>query len=427
MVRTRIAPSPTGFAHIGTAYTAIFNYAFARKNKGEFILRLEDTDLERHVTGAEDAIYAGLDWLGLSWDEGSDIGGKYEPYRQSERLEIYKKKARELVKNGMAYEDEGAIRFKNPEEEVTWRDLVRGEISFPGDQITDFVILKSNGYPTYNFAVVSDDIDMKITHVIRGEEHISNTPRQLVLYKAFGVSPPEFAHLPTIRNEQRKKLSKRHDSVDLRDFQHKGYLPEALVNFLCLLGWSHPEEKEIFSLDEFAEKFDIGRVRSAGPIFDAKKLDWINGVYIREKTDAELMELVRSYISADVEDELLLQVVPLIRDRMHRLEEAQTLLSFFWERPQVGRDLFSDPDAVRHVASGLAALAGIKTWNLENINNALSEVIEKHEFKTGKFYMSLRLALAGSPVTPPINESMVILGQDEVIRRLEEAEKALLA
>ena len=224
-IRVRIAHSPTGFAHVGTAYTALFNYAFAKKNKGKFVIRLEDTDVKRNVKGAEKAIYDGLSWLGLAWDEGPDMsaskagkGGEYGPYRQSERLDIYKERAQELIKKDLAYKDEGAVRFRNPGKDISWNDLVRGVVSFPGGEVTDFVLLKSDGFPTYNFAVVVDDILMRISHVIRGEEHISNTPRQLALYKAFEEKPPKFAHLPTLRNKERKKLSKRRDPVDLKFF-----------------------------------------------------------------------------------------------------------------------------------------------------------------------------------------------------------------
>ncbi|MBI2268120.1 MAG: glutamate--tRNA ligase [Candidatus Blackburnbacteria bacterium] len=424
-VRTRVAPSPTGFAHVGTAYVALFNYAFAKKHGGQFILRLEDSDVKRNVPGAEEAIYKGLSWLGLSWDEGPDIGGSYGPYRESEKLEIYQGQAKKLVGEGKAYEDNGAIRFKNPGEEVSWNDLIRGVITFPGEEITDFVIMKSDGYPTYNFAVVVDDIEMKISHVIRGEEHISNTPRQLAIYKALGVVSPQFAHLPTLRNFERKKLSKRRDPVDLRIYQKEGYLPEALVNFLCLLGWSHPEEKEVFSLNEFVTSFDLGRVRKAGPIFDVKKLDWINGVYIRNLDDNTLSDLVGKYLSVSVSEDFLRQVVPLIKERISKLSEAENLLSFFWERPSLQPELFS-PHGVSHVASAARALGEISDWILEDVNNKLGELIAEKKFKTGEFYMSLRLALTGKRVTPPINESIVILGQDEVIHRLEEAEKVLV-
>lgn len=425
-IRTRIAPSPTGFAHVGTAYTALFNYAFARKNSGRFIIRLEDTDVKRHVQGAEGAIYAGLSWLGLSWDEGPDKGGPFGPYKQSERLDIYKEKANRLLKEGKAYEDEGAIRFKNPGEDVPWVDLVRGEISFPGEEVQDFVILKSDGYPTYNFGVVIDDTLMEISHVIRGEEHISNTPKQLVLYKAFGEKPPKFAHLPTLRAPDRKKLSKRRDPVDLRLYREQGYLPEALVNFLCLLGWSHPAEKEIFSLEEFVDNFDLSRVRSAGPVFDTQKLDWLNGVYIREKNADELTGLINEHISVSVPENLLKRIIPLIKERITRFSDVEPLISFFWQEPQIGKETFEDSKSTVYITSALNALSGVKDWKLGEINSALSEEVKEKGFKTGDFYMALRLALAGKRITPPINESMAVLGQDKVLHRLEEAQKVLL-
>lgn len=431
-VRTRIAPSPTGFAHVGTAYAALFNLAYARKNKGSFILRIEDTDVKRNIPGAEEAIYAGLSWLGLDWDEGPDKGGKYKPYRQSERLALYQRYAKKLVKGGRAYKEEGAIRFKSDIYEdyadrwITWEDLVRGQINFHTNQLTDFVLLKSDGYPTYNFAVVVDDHLMDITHVIRGEEHISNTHRQIALYKAFGWNIPEFAHFPSLRNEKRQKLSKRRDPVDLRIYREEGYLPEALSNFLCLLGWSHPEEKEIFSLSEFVKHFTIARIRKAGPIFDARKLEWINGEYIRRKTDEELAHLLFSSINTPLSEEELISLAPLVRERIKKLSEAESLLEFFWEEPRVGRELFEDAQAVRHVASALNALSGLKKWTLEEINAALEDQIKKKSFKTGKFYMSLRIAITGKRVTPPLNQSMLVLGQDKVLHRLEEAQKVLV-
>lgn len=424
--RTRIAPSPTGFAHVGTAYTALFNWAFAKKHNGDFILRLEDTDIKRHVAGAEEAIYAGLAWLGLDWSEGPDKGGPYGPYRQSERLNLYQKYANKLLQKKMAYKEKGAVIFKTRQEEVSWKDLVRGTITFPPDQLTDFVIIKSNGYPTYNFAVVVDDIEMKITHVIRGEEHISNTPRQISIYKALGCNWPAFAHLPTLRNTEHKKLSKRKDPVDLRLYRQDGYLPEALVNFLCLLGWSHPEGKEVFSLSEFVNKFDITRVRKAGPVFDIGKLDWLNGVYIRQKDNAELAKILMNYISASIEEDKVVQIAGLIKTRIRRLSEVEGLISFFWERPSLGKAIFGKKESLMHISVALEALRQVKEWKLEQINQALEKVIQDYRFITGDFYMSIRIALTGKKITPPINESMVILGQDETIMRLESAEKVLL-
>jgi len=429
-IRTRIAPSPTGFAHVGTAYVCLLNYAFTRKNGGKLILRVDDSDTKRHVEGAENAIYAGLSWLGFDWDEGPDKPadrqgkpGEFGPYRPSEKLDIYKAKAGELIKKGQAFEDEGAIRFKNTGQDQTWRDLIRGEIKFGGGEITDFVIVKSDGYPTYNFNTVVDDIDMQITHVIRGEEHISNTPRQLALYQAFGVKPPEFAHFPTLRNADRKKLSKRRDPVDLRLYREAGYLPQALVNFLGLLGWSHPEGKEVFDLAEFVDKFDLSRVSHAGPIFDTKKLDWLNGLYIRSTSDAELAKMLNERSTYNVSEEM----AALVRERISKLSEADSLLDFFVNQPVVGRDLFEGVEkSSLHVITALHVLSNIKDWNLENINSALTKLIEEKGFKTGDFYMTMRLVLTGKRMTPPINESMVILGQDEVLQRLEEVQKVLI-
>lgn len=421
-IRTRIAPSPTGFAHVGTAYVCLLNYAFTRKNKGMLVLRLDDSDVKRQIKGAEEAIYLGLEWLGFSWDEGPDKGGPFSPYRISEKLGVYARYANQLVKEGKAYEDKGAIRLKNPGQNISWKDIIRKEVTFPGKEVTDYVMIKSDGFPTYNFATVVDDHDMEITHVIRGEEHISNTPRQIATYKAFGWEIPQFAHFPTLRNADHKKLSKRRDPVDLRLFREQGYLPEALVNFLCLLGWSHPEGKEIFSLDEFVDEFSLERVRKAGPIFDTKKLDWLNQQYIQNKNIEELTKLINEHTSFSVSPEMS----ELVKTRINKLSEAESLLLLFKEEPQYGKDIFEDLKSDLYVSSALTVLGGVKTWSLEEINNTLTAEIQKKGYKTGDFYMAMRLALSGQRVTPPINESMVLLGQDEVLQRLEKAQKVFL-
>lgn len=424
-VRVRIAPSPTGFAHVGTAYTALFNFAFAKKNDGTFIIRLEDTDIERNVEGAEEAIYSGLSWLGFDWDEGPDKGGDYGPYRQSERLDIYKKRAEELLKKDLAYEDEGAVRFRNPGDEQKWTDLIRGEVSFPGKEITDFVLIKSNGYPTYNFAVVVDDLLMQITHVIRGEEHISNTPRQLALYEAFEEDIPEFAHLPTLRNKERKKLSKRRDPVDLRIYREKGYLPEALVNFLCLLGWSHPEEKEIFGIDEFIKLFDIKRVRKAGPIFDTDKLDWLNKHYLQELEDKEFIKMVNTISKYKDEDDfkkIVKKAASLVKPRISVISEFDNLAGFFFEEPKVDEDILGK-NYEEHLNSALDVLENLDDWEEEKIDKELLGVVEEKGFKTGDFFMDLRIAITGMKVTPPINDSIFILGKKETTKRLKKVLK----
>ena len=409
MVRVRIAPSPTGFAHVGTAWMALFNFAFARKNKGSFILRLDDTDVKRNVSQAEESIYEGLSWLGLDWDEGPDKDGPYGPYRQSEKLEIYQKWADKLLGQNLAYKDEGAIRFKNPGEDVSWHDLIRGEISFPGGEITDFVIIKSNGFPTYNFATVVDDIQMKVSHIIRGEEHISNTPRQIALFKAFGKKPPLFAHLPTLRNEKRQKLSKRRDPVDLRLFRQQGYLPEAFVNFLCLLGWSHPEGKEIFTLDEFVRVFDLKRVRKSGAIFNLRKLDWINGEYIRRTQNSKLKAQIYQFFDGKYPEEKIKKIIPLVKERIKKLSEFETLAGFFFTRPKIDRKLLG-PNYQNHLKAAIEALEE---------NRALEAIPAQKGFKIGDFFMDLRVAITGNRVTPPINESIKILGRRETLERLK--------
>ena len=417
-VRVRMAPSPTGFAHVGTAYTALFNWAFARKSGGKFVIRLEDTDVKRHVSGAEEAIYSSFSWLGLDWDEGPNKKGKFGPYKQSERLGIYKNKSEELLKLGLVYKEDGAIRFKNPGDDVLWNDLIRGEINFPGDEVTDFVIIKSDGYPTYNFAAVVDDLLMKITHVIRGEEHISNTPRQIALYKAFGTNHPQFAHLPTLRNKNRKKLSKRRDLVDLRIYQDEGYLPEALVNFFCLLGWSHPKEKEIFDIQEFKELFSLERVRSAGPIFDSDKLDWMNQQYIQKTKPAKLKELLFKFYKKRYSNEVIGKTIPLVKERIDKLSEYETLAGFFYKAPKVDKKLLGKYWET-HLKDALAAFESIDKWDLENINTNLMDLVKKRNMHTGKFFMDLRIAITGNKKTPPINESIEILGKTETIKRLK--------
>ena len=416
-VRVRIAPSPTGFAHVGTAYTALFNYAYAKSSGGKFIVRLEDTDVKRHVKTAEDSIYDGLTWLGISWDEGLRKGGDYAPYRQSERLDIYKKKANELIASKMAYEDEGAIRFKNPGTDISWRDLVRGDVSFPGGEVGDFVILKSDGYPTYNFAVVIDDILMKISHVIRGEEHISNTPKQLAIYNALGEKHPKFVHHPTLRNKNHKKLSKRKDSVDLAIYKKQGYLPDALVNFLTLLGWSHPKGEEIFTIEDFVNNFDLKRVRKAGPIFNIEKLDWINGEYIRKIKPSVFSDKIYDFYEAKFDKKKVSEITPLIQDRIKKLSDFESFAGFFFKKPKVDKSVFGK-DYRKHLKVAVVVLGNLEKWDKAKLDKSLLKAVDENNFKTGDFFMSLRVAITGSRFTPPINESLMILGKNETVSRL---------
>jgi len=339
-IRTRFAPSPTGFLHVGGVYTALFSYSFAKRNEGKFILRIEDTDVERHISEAEKIIYDGFCWLDLKYDEGPDVGGKYGPYRQSERLKKYQEYAQQLIDRDLAYIKEDAVWFKVPQGKTSWHDLVRERIEFDNKQIKDFVILKSNKYPSFNFAVTIDDWQMKISHVIRAEDHISNTPRQIMIYRALGASAPEFAHLPLLRNSDHSKISKRKDPVAISWYQEQGYLAEALLNFLCLLGWSHPEGKDVFPIEEFIKNFSFKRVSKSAPIFDLKKLDWLNGVYIRQKSDKELLELLKTFTDKKMTNSLIRKTIPLVKERLVKLADYPSLVNFLLKNQQLTRKYY---------------------------------------------------------------------------------------
>ena len=426
-IRVRIAPSPTGLAHVGNVYVAIFNYAFAKKNKGKFILRIEDTDIKRHNPKAEKVIFDAFEWLGLDYDEG--------PYRQSERLNLYQKYAQELIKQKLAYQNEGAVRFKVSSGKTNWDDLVRGKIEFQNDQIKDFVILKSDGYPTYNFAVVIDDWLMKISHVIRAEEHISNTPRQIMIYQALGAKLPQFAHLPLLRNADHSKISKRKNPVAISWYQKQGYLPEALVNFLCLLGWSHPKGKDVFSIKEFIKYFSFDRVSTSAPIFDLKKLGWLNGVYIRQKTDKELVQLIsakggsapggKSFAPKGITSTLIGETIPLIKERIFKLADYPSLIEFLVKEPKLDVKLLLKKSRQnkklikKQFELVLQELPKVEKWQAEELEKLFRGIAVEQDYHLGKFLMAIRIALTGKPVTPPLFESMALLGKKEVLKRLK--------
>lgn len=435
-VRVRIAPSPTGLAHIGTAYTALFNYAFARQKKGRFILRIEDTDVKRGVAGAEKVIFESFAWLKLVYDEGPDVGGQYGPYRQSERLKTYQKYSQLLLAKGKAYQDEGAIRLKVPAGETGWADLIRGKIIWQNDQIKDFVILKSNGYPTYNFAVVVDDWLMKISHVIRAEEHIANTPRQIMIYQALGADLPRFAHLPLLRNPDHSKISKRKNPVAVSWYQKQGYLPEALVNFLCLLGWSHPQAKEIFPIEEFIKHFSFKRVSTSAPVFDFKKLAWLNGVYIRKKTNKELVQLIsakggsasggKPFAPPGMTSTLIEKTVPLVKERIFKLSDYCDLVEFLVQKPKLDIKLLlkkgaKDKNLIKkQLELVLTQLADVRDWQPEALEKMFRNLAEKQNYHLGKFFMAIRIVLTGKTVTPPLFESMALLGRKQTEARLKQ-------
>jgi glutamyl/glutaminyl-tRNA synthetase len=298
MVRLRFAPSPTGYLHVGGARTALFNWLYVRRHGGVFVLRIEDTDIERSSTEMVTGILDGLRWLGLDWDEGPDTGGPHAPYFQSQRLEKYRAAAEQLLASDRAFKDEGAIRFKVPAGQTRFTDLVHGEITFDNEHIESFVILRSDGHPTYHLSVVVDDIDMDITHVVRGDDHISNTPKQVLLYEAFGKPVPAFAHVPLIMGPDKKRLSKRHGATSVMEYERQGYIPEAMVNFLALLGWSPGGDEELFTSRELIDRFTLEGISGGNAVFNTEKLDWFNHQHLLRLTDDELIARLAPLVAA---------------------------------------------------------------------------------------------------------------------------------
>jgi glutamyl-tRNA synthetase len=454
-VRVRIAPSPTGFAHLGTASTALYNVLFARANGGTFVLRIDDTDVERNRPEYEAVIYESLHWLGLDWDEGPDKGGPDGPYRQSERLDLYKEHAARLLASGMAYRcyctpeeldaerklaqaekrpykysrrclgpdvhkerPEFTVRFKVPGGEVKFKDMIRGEMSFDANLIGDFIIVKSDGFPTYNFASPVDDAAMKISHVIRGEEHLSNTPYQLMLVDALGYERPEaYAHMPLILAKDGGKLSKRkHPESNLILYREEGYLPEALINYLALLGWNPGTSQEIFNFDELVHAFSFDRVQHAGARFDWEKLNWINGEYIRMLDDDELARRLKPFLP-NLDDATLRRAVPALKTRLPKLKAAADLLEYLWTDPTAPE---LDPEAAERVRAAIAVLKDLP-WEPEPIHEALMGVVEKSGLGANKTFMPIRLAVTGKKISPPIDYTLALLPKDVAMSRLQRA------
>jgi glutamyl-tRNA synthetase len=463
-VRTRIAPSPTGDPHIGTLYQAIFDYAFAKKNNGEFILRIEDTDRERFVTGSEENIINSLKWAGINPDEGPFNKGDFAPYRQSERLDIYKKYIYKLIEDKKAYycfctkerlddlrqkqiqnkiqskydkfclslpQEEIKNNLENKKshvirlnvkqgEEIIFTDLIRGDIKINTDNIDDQIIMKSDGFPTYHAAVVIDDHLMKITHIIRGEEWISSTPKHILLYKAFEWNIPYFAHLSLLRNRDKSKIAKRESHTSINWYRDNGYLPEALINYLILLGWSHPDDKEIFSMNEFISKFSFERVNKGGPIFDLDKLTWMNGVYIRSKSIQDIKKYIKPYLKYDIENQKLENILKLVQDRLKIFSEINSLIDFFCETPNVNINEITENFSIDIVKEILEKTIDILDKNGINHDSEkmLRDYAESQEYNIGNFFMVIRLAITGKKATPPLIETMDIIGIDDIKKRI---------
>ena len=461
-IKTRIAPSPTGYLHVGTDRTALFNFLFARHNGGEFILRIEDTDLERSDKNFEDDIIAGLKWLGIDWDG--------EITRQSERIDVYEKYLKKILADGNAFYcphsqqeldeerkkqvankfspqhtcdardlsaqagkklDKGLIRFKNNAEKIVkFKDEIRGEIEFDPALLGDFSLAKNLRTPLYNFAVVVDDATMEISHVIRGEDHISNTPKQILLEEALGLPQPIFAHLPLILGKDRSKLSKRHGATSVIDYKNEGYLPDALFNFMALLGWNPGTEQEIFSKEELIKVFSIDRVQGSGAIFDMTKLDWMNGEYIRHKSPRELLKLARPYLGDLINNNLLPenkieQIVALEQPRLKKLSELAEKTDYFFKEPEYDASLLKwkqmDNLTIRNSLETAkfilqqVAENGMTKENLEKL------FLAKTNKDRGELLWPLRVALSGKKFSPGPFEIMAVLGKDAAISRINAA------
>jgi glutamyl-tRNA synthetase len=414
-VRVRMAPSPTGFLHIGNVRTALFNWLFARHEGGEFRLRIENTDTSREVAEATQQIQNSLSWLGLDWD--GDV--TFQLDRRQESAEM----ARRLVDEGKAYEDEGAVRFRMPDEGVTaWNDAVRGRIEFPNEQLEDLVVLRSDGRPTYNFASPLEDVWDGITHVIRGEDHISNTPKQINIIRALGAEPPVYAHVSHVLGADGKSLSKRHGSVTVDEFRHAGYYAPALMNFLALLGWSYDDKTTIMSRDELIQRFSLDRVVPSPAIFDYEKLDWMNGVYLRalptEEYADELIAFLRDE-GYDWDEELLRRAAPLVQEKIERFGQFPEFAGFLFRDVDPDPALLDGRSAV--VAAARDELARVEPFSAPEIESALRDLADRLELSPRKAFEPIRIAVTGSKVSPGLFESLELLGRDEALRRLSAA------
>jgi glutamyl-tRNA synthetase len=479
-VRTRIAPSPTGDPHVGTAYVALFNYAWAKKNGGRFVLRIEDTDRERSSAAAERMIFEALRWLGFDWDEGPDVGGPHGPYRQSERGAIYREHAERLVEMEGAYpcfctrerlealrEEQrrnkvphalgydGHCRTIAPQEAAARRrageahvirlampregesvviDLLRGEIRIDNALVDDQVLLKSDGFPTYHLANVVDDHLMEISHVIRAEEWISSLPKHVQLYRAFGWEPPTFCHLPLLRNADRSKISKRKNPTSLDYYRRAGYLPEAMLNYLALMGWAISADREEFTLEEFVANFELADITLGGPVFDLEKLTWMNGKYIRALAVPELLARLRG---GPLSDGHLARVLSLAHERIEKLEDFIEYARFFFvgeiEYDEAARkQLVAKKRTPAETAAALAdllegGLDALLEWDAAHLEPLLREHAERLGWRTGELFMPVRVAVTGKAATPPLFETMEVLGKEVCRRRLRRAIEVMRA
>ncbi len=477
-VRVRFAPSPTGYLHIGGARTALFNWLFARKMGGKLILRIEDTDTERLKEDSVSQILTSLKWLGLNWDEGPEVGGDCGPYYQSERRELYSKYAQQLLDEGKAYycfctpadleaerekqraakqpfrygrtcrdldpEEARAraaagepysVRIKIPTEgSITVHDLIHGDVTFNMDQFDDFVIVKSNGMPTYNFAVVVDDHLMGMTHVLRAEEHLSNTPKQLLIYEALGFEPPKFGHMPMILAPDRSKLSKRHGATSVEEFRAQGYLPEAIVNYLTLLGWGPGDEREIFTLAETVKLFELEQMSKKAAVYDTKKLTWMNGQYLSELPLEKILPEAETFFLKDglvtkewlaENKEYFAKLVDTVRVRVKTLQEVADAAVYFFKDIEAydekGVAKHFKPEAAELLEKCIAALEADEVFDLTSTEAVYNKIAEDNGLALGKVIHPTRLALTGRTVSPGMFDVMVLLGKEKTLARMRKA------
>ncbi len=474
MVRTRLAPSPTGDPHIGTLFQALFNYVYAKKHQGSFIVRIEDTDKKRQVKSSEKAIFNSLSWLDLNPDESSNHGGDFGPYRQSERLKIYQKHAQQLIKDNKAYycfcsqtridqirkqlqktnkppmydqkcrkldpkttkiksqSNPFVIRLKVPAKKtIVVNDLLRGQIEFDSNLIDDQILLKSDGFPTYHLAVVVDDHLMKITHMVRGEEWLSSAPKHVLLYEYFKWQMPVFIHTPLLRNKDRSKLSKRHGHASVSWYQTQGYLKEAVINFLATRAWNHPQGKEVFNLENLSKHFDFKNLHIQGPIADLDKLNWLNSQWIKKLSNEEMFKRLKDFQPQGLSDQKLKTIWPLIKERIEKLSELEYLTQYFVSDPQIDiKAIFKESKAdskatAKFLSQVESTLVKLNAWTVGKIESTLKELQSTCGFKPRPAFMTIRLAVTGRSATPPLFDVLCILGQKEVIKRLKHAQKII--
>ena len=430
-IRVRFAPSPTGYLHIGGARTALFNWLFARHHGGKLVLRIEDTDRTRNTEEAAAAVYKGLQWLGLDWDEGPRAGGDFGPYLQSQRTDIYERYLKQLQDGGHIFEDAGALRFRSPREHVVVSDLVCGKIDFdltnPGTH-PDMTIRRPDGSWIFHFVNVIDDIEMKISHVIRGEDHLSNTPKHIELYRALGATTPHFAHIPLILNRDGSKMSKRDDGARVATYIELGYAPEAVRNYLCLLGWSPKDNREKIDIEEVVKLFELEKVNRRNAAFDLDKCFWLNGQYIAQMSVDRFIELARPFLEkADIEvsdRDYLRAVLAIVKEKIKLLSDVPGWTRYFFTEqyefdPTAVGNVFGKPEAVERLIALRDEFAKIDNWNLDTLESTLKNLAQKLGCKTGDLVHPARVAVSGRSVGPSLYHMLEVMGKERVLARFD--------